>query len=420
MASFTYAARYDVTAVCETPLRTSGADGDTERVLRTHSGQAFLQGSSLSGAMKDWLFSERPREAVDALFGSQSCSGHLVVSDGLFDADADMQLRPRLRIDGTTGSAAKGGKFDIAHIAAGSIFRFSLTWMSPNEAPEELDDIEGMLSALNIGEICLGAQKNNGFGRVRLEVHKRLYDMKAASDRMAWMQAQADGAPLTLSARHTRKEIQFSVCAHVDSILVKAAAVEQEENGSYTPNLMEGGVAILPGSSVKGAVRGRVKMIAEYMGLGHMTDEIFGRDSADGDNGKKGLLRFEDVRLSSENRQKITRIRIDRFTGGVMRPGMFREEPLSSDVDLRISAPADQPAACALLTYALRDLGLGLYNLGSGNAIGRGYLSVEQIKMTAPDGRQACLRFDKGRGCTAEDDAGLLREWAEKLEADRV
>jgi hypothetical protein len=208
--------------------------------------------------------------------------------------------------------------------------------------------------------------------------------------------------------------------AHADSVLVKAAATAHSGEDSCIGNLTENGQAVLPGSSVKGAVRGRVKMIAEYMGLGNATEEIFGRDSAGGDNGKKGLIRFEDVKLSGEGRQKITRIRIDRFTGGVMRGGLFREEPLSSDVDLRISAPASQPTACALLTYALRDLGLGLYNLGSGGAVGRGYLSVERIDMTAPDGRQACLRFDKDHACTVEDKAGLLREWAEKLEADRV
>ena len=45
-AVFTTAIRYKVNAVCETPLRTGGAAGNTESVLRDSFGNAFLQGSS--------------------------------------------------------------------------------------------------------------------------------------------------------------------------------------------------------------------------------------------------------------------------------------------------------------------------------------------------------------------------------------
>lgn len=41
-AIFTTAIRYKVNAVCETPLRTGGADGNLESVLRDSCGNAFL------------------------------------------------------------------------------------------------------------------------------------------------------------------------------------------------------------------------------------------------------------------------------------------------------------------------------------------------------------------------------------------
>ena len=41
-AVFTYAAVYQAEAVCRTPLRTGGTDGDPEQVLRSRNGQAFV------------------------------------------------------------------------------------------------------------------------------------------------------------------------------------------------------------------------------------------------------------------------------------------------------------------------------------------------------------------------------------------
>ena len=51
-ATFTHAIRYWVTATCLTPLRTGAADGSVDDVLRDWAGQAFVQGSSVAGALR--------------------------------------------------------------------------------------------------------------------------------------------------------------------------------------------------------------------------------------------------------------------------------------------------------------------------------------------------------------------------------
>lgn len=127
-ATFTRAVRYWVEAVCLTPLRTGGADGAAETVLRDWEGRPFVQGTSLAGVLRGWL-EERDPDQAEALFGSQRQGGSLMVSDGLFEAAAEQQTRPRLRINGATGTADNGGKFDVAHIAAGSRLTFTLTWL---------------------------------------------------------------------------------------------------------------------------------------------------------------------------------------------------------------------------------------------------------------------------------------------------
>ena len=92
---------------------------------------------------------------------------------------------------------------------------------------------------------------------------------------------------------------------------------------------------------------------------------------------------------------------------------------MSCGVELRISAP-DDPAACGLLLYALRDVGLGLYSLGSGGSIGRGYLSVEKIRAVTPEGGEASLQFDRERCCTVRDPDGIFGMWLNELGGERA
>jgi len=418
VATFTYAVRYWVTATCETPLRSGGTDGDTESVLRRRNGQALLQGASLAGALREWLIGCAPAGLVERLFGSQAGGGRLVVSDGNFSSESDMQIRPRVRVDSAAGCAdSKGkGKFDLAHMAAGSKLTFCLVWMGSGVDEEELDAVERMLSALHSGEILLGAQKTNGFGRVSLDVIKQTYNLKNAVDRAMWRDEGKGGNHLTLKQHQNTKYAKFTVTGTTAGLLVKSASPLHDKMGSLIENLEENGKAILPGSSIKGAVRARAEAIAGLIGLGReVTERIFGRGAQNGDNGQAGLVRFEDAILP-EQTQHVVRIHIDRFTGGVIKNSLFQEETHSGELTLKISVPVNQPVACALILFALRDLGLGLYTLGSGWAVGRGRVDVREITVQTPEGDVAALRFNGDGDCSVEDSRDVLKTWISALE----
>ena len=93
--TYTYAVRYEVEALCRTPLRAGGTDSDPQTVLESWDGTALLQGSSLAGALRGWLAAADAGMA-ETLFGSQKQAGHLMVSDGVFDRTAERHIRPRL------------------------------------------------------------------------------------------------------------------------------------------------------------------------------------------------------------------------------------------------------------------------------------------------------------------------------------
>ena len=422
MATFDKAVRYEVTAVTKTPLRTGPSDGSIDRVLRHRDGQAFLPAASLAGALRGWL-EKQDKNAANTLFGSQEKSGQLIVSDmeikekaAKSSEDTTIQLRPRLRINGKMGSAADGGKFDVAHIARGTVMQFSLTWLGAESDTDGPAQIEQMLGALHAGEIRLGAQKSNGFGRVALTVRSQIYHMTDKADREAWLHDQFDGKTLELPEICTESVCTFTVNGVADSILIKDAVPHIKEDGTqFTGNIKENGTAVLPGSSVKGAVRARVQAIADLLHFPDtVVDELFGRGAAQGDNGIAGRVRFTDMVLDKAKEQMISRIRINKFTGGVIRRGLFTEEPLKSGITLTITAPQDDICGCALLVYALRDLGLGLYNLGSGGAVGRGYIKVSRIAIACGD-KTADMTFGAD-GCKLNDTDNLVSVWLHTLE----
>ena len=427
-AAFWYAARYRVEARCLSPLRTGGTDGDSETVLTGPDGVCFVQGSSLAGAFRGWLEEDGERITLaEPLFGSQKGSGSLIVSDGRFDMAAQVSTRPRLRINAETGSADPGGKFDLAQVNAGADFVFELVWLGQEEAPKQLQAIEAMLAAMDAGQIRLGAQKNNGFGKVGLTVTRQFYDMRRPEDRTAWLEGIDRGQPFALPEVVPDRRVCFILTGQIDGLLVKSSArlpkeerkdkQKADENkkgkdkGSYTPNLTENNVPVLPGSSIKGAVRAQAERIAKSIKPdGKLVSNLFG-NAPDAETGRAGRVMVEDLRLDQAQTRKISRIRINRFTGGVIRQGLLMEEPLSTPVRLELSVRQGSDVECALLLYALRDLGLGLYNLGSGGAIGRGYVNVSEIAVAGPQGKLAALHFDEERSFRLDDPDDLVAGW---------
>ena len=420
-AAFTEAARYRVFATCKSPIRTGGTERGTELVLCDRFGIPYFQGTSISGALRDRYEQCKGKKAAESLFGSQNVMGHLVISDGMFSECMKLEMRPRLRIDGITATAADRGKFDVSHLPVGTMLQFTITWMGMLEDIEQQQQVEQLLADLHYGVIRLGAQKTNGFGRVELEVRKQLYHMNHAEDRTAWLQDIDRSEPIDLPKVKEYNQILFTVKGHADNILVRSGLRERRStvrNASrevMTP-IREAGIPVLPGSSVKGVLRARVKQIATYLGQPEAEEILFGRGNCNADNGVAGNVVVDDVRLVKAQSQEISRIRINRFTGGVIRKGLFTEEAICSDVELHLRVPECVESHCGYLVYALRDLGLGLYNLGSSGAIGRGYMQVKRITVTMPDGRVGELLFDQKRTCSIKDEQKVLQMLCEQVE----
>lgn len=419
MTSYTCAVRYWLRGHCAAPLRTGNGDADLQQVLRRWDGRPILPGTSLAGALRARLDPDQ----AETFFGSIDQEGSVLLSDLVFDAGTRMVLRPRLQLDRRSGTAAPGAKFDVAHLETGSAFAGALVWRGrPEERQAAARVLESLLADLDAGLIRLGAQKSNGFGRVRLDtVRTRLYELTRPADRQAWL-ADADD-PVPDAARTIRLPapsadgITFTVHARMEDFLVKASAgIGVGSQGIDAVNLREAGRAVLPGSGLKGAMRAHLESLTALSpNLAEPCRTLFGWSAAGNTAGAAGRLRVSDGVLRADGTARtVTRIRIDRFTGGVQRGALFQEQPCSGWCDFTVTLPNAEDAFGALVAVALRDLGLGLYTLGSGTALGRGRVARLEVTAQTADGRQAAFTCENGR-MESQDPAGLLENWMQTL-----
>ena len=414
-ASFTYAIRYEVNAVCAAPLRTGNAGNDIERVLTTADGFAMLQGTSIAGALKAWLGDSL---SAAEIFGDKDRESAARVSDAIFDVGSVAVSRPRVNIDPQFGTSAN--KYDVAGLPAGAKCSFEILWRGDEaSSASAAESIESCLAAVQHGDITFGAQRSNGYGRMTLTVQKKCYNMFDKDDRTAWLEDRMDGAvPVNLQA-YAAKDIVFDIKADIESILIKASAPERRgEKKNVQIHFSEGGVPILPGSSLKGAMRAQMTRTAPFFSVtqGEL-DALLGRMAQGEDNGLAGKLVWTDAVADEKTRCAITvtRIRINRITGGVLQQSLITEEPVSGHWRWQIHVPADQKRGAMLVLYALRDLGLGLYQLGGTQAVGRG--AVQRLTVNIHSGENSAVfsANSKARQLDLNDPDGIVAEWEEAM-----
>ena len=373
--------QYKVTCSCDTPLRVGAADGDTRNVLRLPDNTPFIQGASLAGVMRAWLEAKSDNEIlVSELFGDQKKAGTLMISDGLFERTSKAYTRMRLRINPQTATAATKAKFDVAHIAAGSVFVFTVTWLGtaePNGSHlRTVEAIEQMLSALQCKP--LGAQKTNGFGKLSINAERCILNMYEVEERKNWLENSFQYEKCHLPTLVSNDRVTFELVGNFDRILVKSGHGDQANTMArqrVQSNVCEQ-YPLIPGSSIKGVLRNRCAVIADAVGISpDYITQMFGAE------GTIGKFVFYDAVMKNKTTREISRIRINKHTGQVCRHALLTEEPVSAQtVTIRIEGLND-PAMCGLLYCALRDLTVGHIGIGSGQSFGRGLISNACLKI---------------------------------------
>jgi CRISPR/Cas system CSM-associated protein Csm3 (group 7 of RAMP superfamily) len=458
--------------VLQTP--THLGNGDTDGIvdmpllLDEATGRALLPGTSLAGALRNYLrerrhgFEQRAADAlIEALFGGEKGNDEgnqsaLIIDDAL-GAMPQIELRDGVRIDPITRTAKidvdngilRGYKYDLQLLEAGTTFplRMELLLSRGNDQQQMKQMLALALHGLEAGEVAIGLRKRRGFGVCRVERWRvTRYDFTKPTDLLAWLAEdhpdwkfapgdQRSGQHIAdlLGVSLERVEDRRNLCrihAHfiIDGSLLIRAGFGEQDRGPDTVHLHSvrpGGARkpVLSGTSLAGALRHRAGRILRTVGNSEWAmqklDNMFGPAEITGGNKQKArssrLIVSETV---IENPVSLVqnRIRIDRFTGSVHGTGLFNEQPVFGKndtlvaIDLTFRNPQD--AEIGLLLLLLKDLWTGDLPLGGEIGIGRGRLKGVEAVIETPQYKAKPLTIsavDGDRRLTVSDRSTLER-----------
>lgn len=436
------------TLVAVEPLLVAGEalPGTDAAPLRDGAGRYLIPGSSLAGVLRHAALALGFDESVVRdLFGTHDVETHgasrVVVRDALAVGPVRANIRDLVGIDRRSGAAAENIKFDRVALAAGTQFEFSVRLDSRRES-ELRGHLETLLSLLVDGGIRVGSGGTRGQGciilRDALVRHTDLADARAVVDLMRQPDAGWGRFQHTVpSLDRLTVEFDWEPCsALLSAVGVDDGAVDHaplvEVDGSDPRTLR----MVLPGTSIKGAMRSRVDYIMrtiqgvdaptlhEEQMIDSPAELLFGstrhRSMIAVDDATADVLVAEDPMTTwndllsdgtdSTNRTvklradlakarggakgrlvPATHVAVDRWTGGpvdgalysVLEPHGFDWTPLRVHVDTRaLVKNGNSGAALAMLTLCFDDLMTGRVPLGFGTYRGLGSIRINGVRAT--------------------------------------
>lgn len=408
--------------------------GDSDIViLKDESRNPYIPSSSITGVLKhqfdkyqyqgsednyeqnklwfwggEYKFRQEDGECV-----RRSCQSSMIISDlRLPETDqAQISIRDGIRINRKSGVVDQGAKFDFEIIEPGISFAFRMEVIVRKAFNKDLFQafFNWIASQLSTGQIAIGARTAQGFGRCRLEnLTSYIFDYQRKEDLIYWLAGDWDKAQQAkidysqVNSLFKYRYGQFRVQADFrikDSLIVGSYSGDPKAPDKVHLKSTDGckKTAVIPGTSMRGSIRSRAEKIVNTLGLNYTNGlkELFGWvDSDPGSNSKsfKGKIKVEEkpITINSYVEEIQHRIRIDRFTGGVINNALFDSMPIWSSegdehmVSLELIIDDYKEWEAGLMLLVLKDLWTGDLAIGGEKSIGRGIL----------EGQRAIVSFD--------------------------
>lgn len=420
----------------ETPAHLGNGDSDGPLdmpiLLDSLDGRALLTGTSVAGALRNYARATLGAARTNGLFGridgNTAFESPLIVDDCL-GAKPLTELRDGVAIDPRTRTAEDAKKFDIELLEAGTTFTLGFELLVPRKQSAGSDIVRDLALALRgfeAGEIALGKRKRRGLGKCRVSTWTiRRYDMMSPVGILGWLKErptrQASGPSILAAlgvadpgpAAAPHACVLEATFALDGSLLIRSGGdrAGEPDFAHLTSKRGTRSVPIVSGTSLAGALRARALRIANTLGKNGYTwvDRLFGyrrrettqpaapvmkpgerRSRSRTESGKITASRLwvEECEIEKPVRPDLvqTRIKIDRFTGGVYPGALFSEQPVFGTDETRITCKlrldSDDEGDAGLLLLLLKDLWTGDLPVGGESSVGRGRLRGIEATLT--------------------------------------
>lgn len=392
-----YYISYDIELENKTVLHVGKEE---DELLLTDEGKSLIPATSLVGAFRGFLekSSDFKKEDIYSLFGSTEKESNIVFDDCYSRKPVVLVNRPNLRIDGKTGTGEQRRKFEKQYVSMGNEFSLKISFLSDEETESiKKEIVETCLLALNMEQIRIGAFKTSGAGIFKVKTVKKIVrDLRNKDDLQKYiLKENKDFVDVTEEVLNSKLISLFSTfildCKLETPLLIKGNDI------AFSSDLPDGcqiknskGEYIIPGTSIKGFLRGRAEKIAKYKNKKYLIEEFFGSSPASGDKNEDMIMGRVFVADAIMNKVKdkgvYNRIKLDKFTQGVITGALMNEKPVLGEFQMRVQIKNGEDkkkndAVVGLLLLVFRDFAVGNINIGSGYSIGRGRCSCSRMSL---------------------------------------
>jgi len=383
----------------------SGRDEHSDiDVLRDSEGKVYIPATSFAGVLRHTIkLDDSYKGKLEHFWGTskeeqnhQRLRQSSVRIDDLLPVDkSSVVIRDGVKINNKKGIAEDKGKFDYEVIEPGA--RFNLHIEVTLDGIE--DDFKKIMLAtiinlLKEGKIRIGAKTNSGFGRINLVDEKIcIFDFSKKEDVLRWLKQDLSVLSALGADPFELKPKTFTISADFvikNSLIVRSYIFDPDKPD--IENIRSNGKPVLPGTSIKGAIRARAERIVKTLGKPEsVISDLFGEVDEKKKLAKKGRITVEESVIDGYPEEVQTRIKIDRFTGGTIESALLETKPLFSKKDgkvinLKITIRDYKDHEAGLMLLVLKDLWTGDLPIGGEKAVGRGVL----------EGRKAVIEWDGG------------------------
>lgn len=257
-------------------------------VIKDKQGNPFIPATSFVGVLRHFIKSnDIAEDSLKNFWGysdNEKTFGSTVsCSDLVLTTKSNVIIRDGVKIDNKTGRAEDQGKYDYEVIEPGAEFNLKLIADYKNEIQKNFAEkmLGTIIQILSNEEISLGAKTNNGLGKIKLIYYKVYdYDFSDKKKVFAWL-SEKETDFVEIKENFEIKKKQFTINAYFDlktSLIIKSYPTDP--NLPDAVHIKSGGKNVIPGTSIKGAVRSRAERIlntkfdAEKSGI--LTKELFG------------------------------------------------------------------------------------------------------------------------------------------------
>jgi len=399
---------YKVEAINISPLSIKGDEDSLKTDDKT--GRFYIPGSSVTGAFRSYYENYMSGDECNnknILFGdSNTGMNRLVCYDAFPDQNSAKRMvasRPGLKIDRrrlTTYNFVSmgrktGSKFQRHFVNNGIRFLFSFELNNYDEDCDfnkVMEQFELLLSAFATGDILLGNNKTVGFGRFEIiSVKKATFNLREYKDVVKYLlreERYEDITELILKSNSFSKNVRFIVRGKTTTPLLIKDEVIRLHGEPDGINIKNGDDKyVIPGSSLKGVIRTRAeKIVNTFPRLeSSIITDIFGVEADKDTEGRISRFVCYDTVINNSKTGLYNKIKIDYFTGGVKNAALGTEETVMGDLEIECVFNTyglkSYDKELGLLLLVFRDLCTENLNIGSGYAVGRGYIKADKLEL---------------------------------------